>query len=427
MTPLAAAALAGLSGIRPSDLTLPARSRELVGDTTSSVDSATCDAAAQAIRGFSADFYRELVLTTPQASNSVCSPYSIAVALAMTRAGARGATASEMDTVLHAPTPAPQALDSGLNALEQVMISQYRDHDDDGGKQPRLAVANSLWPRLRLSLEPAFLETLAHWYGARPHPVDFASDPEAARKEINAWISDHTFGKIPELLRPGLLGPQVALVLANALYLKASWKIAFDPKATQLAPFTRDDGRIVAAPLMSAQPELLGYQETKAFKAVNLPYVGSRLAMAVIIPTEGSLRALESTISGPWLTSLLRGFRNTPVAVRLPRWTFRLPADVGQLLAGLGMPTAFTARADFSGITRQVPLCIDRVVHETFVTVDEKGTEAAAATAVIVKENGVPNPKSVVADRSFLYVIHDVPTATPLFLGRVVDPTLTRV
>lgn len=425
MTPLAAAAFAGLFTFRSSDSPLSSRASELVGDTSSGVDSALADAAANAIRGFSADFYRELVLTTPRATNSVCSPYSIAIALAMTRAGARGVTATEMDSVLHAPSPAPHTLDAGLAALERVMTSQYSDHDDDGRKQPRLAVANSLWPRLGLPLEPAFIETLASWYGARPHPVDFSAT-EAARREINAWISDHTFGKIPELLAPGVLGPQVALVLANALYLRASWNFAFDPTATQLAPFTRDDGSVVAAPLMTAPPEVLGHQASKGWQAVNLPYVGSRLAMAVIIPTEGGLRGLESKITGAWLTKLLRDFRDTPVAVRLPRWTFRLPADVGELLAGLGMPTAFTARADFSGITRQIPLCIDKVVHETFITVDEKGTEAAAATAVIVKENGVPNPKPVVADRPFLYVIHDVPTATPLFIGRVADPTLTQ-
>ncbi len=402
----------------PAIATLPATAA--LPGTRVAPDAAAVDAAAAAVRDFSADAYRALALAGDPYADLVCSPYSVAVALAMARAGASGTTASEMDAVLHAPDPAPRALDAGLNALDQLMVAGYQDPGGDGTTCPQLAVANSLWTQLDLSLEPAFRETLTGYYGADAHPVDFRVT-EAARQEINTWIGDRTGGKIPELLAPGVLAPLTKLVLANAIYLKAGWRFPFDVRATAAAPFTRDDGETATVAMMAGTVPQAGYLEGDSWLAVDVPYVGSGLAMAVVVPTRGRLADVEAAIDGAWLTRLLRGFHPTTVQLRLPRWRFRLPTELGGLLARLGMPTAFTPRADFSGITSDVDLCIDRVVHEAFIAVDERGTEAAAATAIVLPPSA-QQPRPVQVDRPFLFVIHDLPRVTPLFIGRVGSP-----
>lgn len=418
-TSLAAAAL----------LTEPNRARigSLVANAKDTGVDPSAASAATAIRGFSGDMYRN-VAAERRAKNVACSPFSVAMALAMTRTGARGTTASEMDAVLRAPNPAPQAFNAGLAALAQAVIAPFSDPAADGVKRPRLAIANSIWAQRDLPLEPAFVEALAKYYEAAVHAVDFKTATEAARLEINAWISERTNGKIPEVLSKDALTTMTRMVLANALYLKAPWRTPFNPRLTASAPFTREDGATVSATMMTAPGQTIGYQETPDWFAVELPYVGTQLAMTIVVPTPGRLAAVESSLDGALLERLLAGFPPTRVALRLPRWTFRLPVQLGPLLSRLGMPTAFDERlANFSGITSKAPLHIDKVVHETFIAVDEKGTEAAAATAVIIEAPSIPPPAiPVTVDRSFLYVIHHIAAATPLFVGRVIDPTVER-
>lgn len=386
-------------------------------------DPSSIDAAATAVRAFTADLYRTLAPIGGGRANLACSPYSVMVALAMTRAGARGVTAAEMDAVLHAPEPVPHALDAGLNTLHQVMAAGF---DGSGeGDRPRVDLANSLWTQRDLAVRPEFLATLSDYYGTAAYPVDFRQAVEAARREINAWFAARTNDRIPELLAAGTLSAATRLVLGNALYLKAKWQFPFPRARTAAAAFTRDDGQVVSAPTMSGMEERLGYAEGDGWIAVDVPYVGSDLAMAIVIPTRGTLAGLEARLDGAWLGGLLGGFRIDWVRLRLPKWSFRLPVDLSDLLAGMGMPTAFSDRADFSGMVESPPLCVDKVVHETFIAVDEKGTEAAAATAVIIRPPSMPVAKDVHANRPFLFVIHDVPRAAPLFVGRVTDPTAT--
>lgn len=376
--------------------------------------------AASAVRGFAGDLYRQVAREQGSTANLACSPYSAAIALAMARAGARGKTAAEMDAVLHAPTPVPSTLDAGLLALDQVLAASY--YGGDGTTRPLLAAANSLWAQRGLALEAAFRETLATYYGAQPQLVDFRSATEAARLAINAWVAERTNSRIPELLADNTLAPSTMLVLVNALCLKAGWAYPFSPKGTVEASFTPDFGPTLAVPMMTSLEQPLGYTAGDGWLAVELPYVGSKLAMVIVVPTRGTLAGLESTISGAWLNSLLNGFSGRLVRLRLPRWKFRCPLPLANPLAELGMPTAFTDRADFSGITRDTPLLIDKVIQETFIAVDEKGTEAASATAIVVRPPSVETPTAVTIDRPFLFVIHDVATATPLFMGRVANP-----
>jgi serpin B len=413
--PLAAAALAA-DPFRP-----PAAHAGGLDPVRVPPDPASAEPAAAAVRGFTAGLYRA-VASSRDGGNVVCAPYSVAHALAMTRAGAVACTAGEMDTVLHAPHPRPGALDAGLNAIDQLLLARYRD--GDGAKLPRVVTANALWTQRDLVVQAAFQDTLAGFYGAAAYPVDFRDAPEAARQEINTWVSDRTNTRIPELLRSGSVPADTNLILTNTTYLAAAWTYPFLTAATAAAPFTRDDGQVVDVPMMRGPFDSMGYLEGDGWRAVDVPYAGSALAMAVVMPTRGRLADVEARLDAAWLGAVLRGFGRATVQLRLPRWTFRLPAELGAVLAGLGMPTAFTPRADFSAITPDRDLCIDNVVHETFIAVDEKGTEAAAATAVVVRPPSIPQGPQFFADRPFLYVIHEVSSGLPLFIGRVHDPLI---
>ncbi|AVT33690.1 serpin family protein [Plantactinospora sp. BC1] len=416
--PLAAAALAAA----PAPPHRSGRSSTSTDPVRVPPDATTMQAAATAVRGFTADLYRTLA-STRAGGNMVCAPYSVGLALAMTRAGAGSTTADEMDAVLHAPNPRPDALDSGLNAVDQALAGRYRD--GDGTRQPRLTTANALWTRLDLGLRPGFRDTLAGYYGAAPHPVDFRGAPEATRQEINAWVSHRTNAKIPELLRSGVVSPDTSLMLTNTTYLMAAWTYPFIATATAAEPFTRDDGVVVDVPMMRGPFDTMGYLEGDGWRAVDIPYAGGGLAMAVVMPTRDDLATVEANLDETWLAALSTGFRPTTVQLRLPRWSFRLPAELGAVLGSLGMPTAFTPRADFTGMSTDPALYIDNVVHETFIAVDEKGTEAAAASAVIIRPPSIPQGPQFFVNRPFLYVIHDRFTGVPLFLGRVHDPLVT--
>jgi serpin B len=385
--------------------------------------SGSVPAAVSAVQGFTADLYRKLAA---QPGNVVCSPYSVAVALAMTRNGARGRTASEMDAVLHAP--ALPRFNQGLNALTRLVDSRAGEQTRlDGSKGTvSMDVANSLWGQRGTSWEKPFLETLARYYGAGMRLVDYESDYGAARLAINDWTSGQTHGKIPKLLPPGILDALTRLVLVNAIYLKAPWETPLAKALTKSRPFTLSDGRRISPDTMQDQVSAV-VTEGPRWRAARLPYAGGQLAMTVVVPSS-SLADLEGSLDANGIQEML-GNRARPeeVEVTLPKWTFRLASPLRDPLVALGMPTAFDSSvADFSGMTRQESLFISAVQHEAFIAVDEEGTEAAAATAVIMDElSAQPVPPPFVVDRPFLFVIHDVDTATPLFIGRVSDPTAT--
>ncbi|MBL7496580.1 serpin family protein [Frankia sp. CNm7] len=385
-------------------------------------DPAALAAAVTSVLAFTADLYRR---AAAEPGNQVCSPYSVAVALGMTRAGARGRTAEEMDAVLHTPA-GPEALHAGLNALAlhvEGRAGEFEQHDDSVAEIV-LDVANSLWGQRNLPWEQPFLDLLARYYGTGMRIVDYVDQQarEGAAKEINAWVSERTHERIPELVASGDLTELTRLVLVNAIYLRAPWLTPF--QEAQPAPFTRADGSVVQAPTMSLVAAQLGYATGPGWQAVDIPYVGGQLAMAVVLPDPGRLAAVEAGLDGSALRGLLTGFRPAMVDLDLPRWKFRRRAYLGEPLEALGMRTAFTGDADLSGMTTAEHLLIDKVIHEAFIAVDEQGTEAAAATAVIARAlSAVATEAHVTVDRPFLFVIHDRETAAPLFVGRVVDPT----
>lgn len=359
--------------------------------------------------------------------NLVCSPYSVAGALAMTRNGARGQTASEMDRVLHAPPL--EELNGGLNSLIQLVQSRAGEQvRADGSKATiSLDVANSLWGQRDTRWRQGFLDVLARNYGAGMHLVDYQRDPEISRSMINGWTADQTRGKIAQLIPERALTTRTRLVLANAIYLKAPWEEPFEESATSPRTFTRADRTRVQVEMMSKDLRQGEFASGAGWQAGRLRYAGRKLGMAVVVPDAGKTALVQDLLRGAGLGQIMDGFK--PIAslrLQIPRWHFLARAQLGEYLAALGMPTAFEdGKADFSGMTTREHLHISRVLHQAIIAVDEAGTEAAAATAVAMDATSASALPSVVltANRPFFFIVHDIETATPLFIGRVSDPT----
>jgi serpin B len=381
--------------------------------------------AAQAANAFGLDLYLRLALV---GGNIVISPPSIVLALAMARAGAHGATADEMDVVLRSIGSDDSA--PALNALEAALASRSTTVRDDAGNDldVTLRIANAPFAQRGMSIEPGYLDALASRFGAGLRIVDYRADPEGARGHINGWVSEQTERRIPELLAPGTIDALTRLALVNAVYLKAPWANPFAVETTRSAPFTTADGATVQVPFMSLS-ESVAYAEGSAsdggaWHAVELPYLGGSLALTVIVPDH--LAAFESALTPGRLASVVGALRPRPVILALPKFRAETRADLGDLLGAMGMRLAFDpTRADFSGITTGEALYVSRVVHQANIDVDEAGTEAAAATAVVMRATGAlaDAPVTLRVDRPFLFALRDVPTGAVVFLGRVSDPS----
>lgn len=360
---------------------------------------------------FAIDLYHQLRAAE---GNLFFSPYSISIALAMTYAGARGNTEAQMAQVLHFEL-GQDALHPAFADLE-AHLAQIQAKGDIA-----LHVANSLWPQAGYTFLAVFLELCQRCYGVTITPVDYASDQEAARQLINAWVEEKTNDKIKDLLKPPHVTPLTTLILVNAIYFKGNWAHQFDPEDTDDGPFYLATGDTVSVPLMS-QKARFGYQATKDLQVLELPYVGEDLSMLVLLPQErDGLPALEAALTVENLALWTQDLHATEVQVLLPRYKLSGQFDLGGTLEAMGMVDAFD-EADFSGMTGQRDLFISAVVHKAFVDVNEEGTEAAAATAVVMGRGFSPSPVFR-ADHPFLFLIRENSTGSVLFLGRVVDPT----
>lgn len=354
-------------------------------------------------------------------ANVVVSPASVSLALQMVAAGANGTTATEMANVLHLPSATGAA-----PAARQLLDSLAGDEHD---QRNTLRVADTVWSQQGMPVRQTYTATVRSQFDGSVRPADFAHDPGRAAGEINKAVSDQTNGMIPRLFPAGSLDGSTRMVLANAIYLAASWARAFDPKLTAPRQFTRSDGSVEQVPMMSPaqpdpdQPATFGYTEGSGYQAVTLPYVGGRLAFTVLLPSGDSVAPLLGTLRAGGLPAVLSAVRPTPLDVSLPKFTVSSGLDLRGTLSGLGMPTAFTDRADFSGITTADQLRIQSVRHDAVVKVDEHGTTAAAATGVGMQATAIAARTVVVVNRPFLFVITDTATGAPLFLGQVADPT----
>lgn len=386
-----------------------------------SADPSAAQSASTALSLFSAELYEVLARTE---GNLVFSPYSAAVALAMTRAGATGETLDQMSAVLHADEAGD--LDAGLNAIDQALATRPGEYKwVDKTVSLELATANQLWGQVEYPFHDAFLDKLAANYGAGMRLVDYIKATEDARKAINAWVSDQTKERIPELIPGGVLNSDTRLVLTNAIYLNAPWMHRFNKDSTAPGPFTRLDGSTVEAQLMRLSEELR-YARGSSYQAVELPYVDGSLSMLVIVPESGEFEDFQSGFDADTLETIVGDLKTAQVKLAFPRFEYRTQASLKDALKEMGMPIAFEpGQADFSGMSPDGKnLFIQDVIHEAFIAVDEDGSEAAAATAVVVGRTSAPiDVVELTVDRPFLYAIRDNETGATLFLGRVVDPS----
>jgi serpin B len=318
----------------------------------------------------------------------------------------------------------PQAqLHRAFNALDQELVRRGQIPADGTGGDPfQLSVANALWGARGFMFSSDFLDLLAVNYGAGLQLLDFMNDAEASRVTINQWVESKTSGKIKDLLVMGALKPETALVLTNAIYFKASWADPFLATNTADRSFHLRGGQMTNVPTME-KDRPFPYVDTGTLQAVTVPFVGGKLEMLVVVPRDGALEAIEVGLTAATIQDIAAAQRTTAVLLRLPKFKFGSRFSLIPTLDRLGMREAFTSAADFSGISGSSPLNISDVVHQAFVGIDEKGAEAAAATAVVALPPSVSAAMiELNVDRPFLFFIRDQPTGAILFAGRVLDP-----
>ncbi len=349
--------------------------------------------------------------------NVVYSPYSIDTALTMAAAGAKGATAAQIDRALGASSTA-NATANGAAVAREVLATA----SSGGSGGPLLELANALWTQTGVPLQSAFVQTLSATFGAPPLATDFRGAPDGARQAINAWVSKHTAQLIRKLLPPGSVSPATVFVLANAIYLKAHWATPFDARETHDAPFTTSTGARVSVPFMSANATAFAYASAPGVQAVELPYRSSSLSLLAILPGGQSLTRFESTLNAASLASLVGSLRNRSVNLRLPKIHLQTQTALNDPLRQLGITDAFGASADFSGITADVPLRISLVEHAADLKLDEQGTVAAAATGIIGPTAiALPPGPTVTMDLNhpYLLLLRDDTSGTILFVAQV--------
>ena len=377
---------------------------------------------------FAWDLYAKLA---EKKGNLFFSPSSVHTALAMTCAGADGNTLTEMAETLRLPREVkPTGADGQATKPVDVPWSQERVHKAYGGLLAQLKpgwragyelhVANALWGQKGYPWQKEFLATTRENYGAGLREVDFVRQTEAARRTINRWIEEQTRGKIKNLLAGGTLTPLTRLVLTNAIYFKGDWASKFKKEYTQDSPFKLSAGKSVKAPMMN-QTGKFGYAETKDLQVLRMPYVGKDLSMVIFLPKKlDGLADVEKLLRKTGPDALLESLERQELDVFLPKFKMTSMFDLSKALPAMGMKDAFTEKADFSRMDGRRGMFISAVVHKAFVDVNEEGTEAAAATGVMIAWGSAPHVFR--ADHPFLFIIRHDKTGVVLFMGRVVNP-----
>lgn len=393
-----------------------------------------------------ADFATSLhdrLVEADDADNVFFSPYSVSMALAMTYAGAAGEAEAAMREALRFSLgeethPAFAALQDELDERETTAGGPGGgdggpdggdggngdtgdEEDDDAVDAFQLSVANALWGEAEFPFADEYLDTVDEHYGGGFNEADFAGDPDGERERINDWVEEATDERIEDLLPEGSITPQTVLVLTNAIYFMASWEQEFDPEETVDGTFTALDGTESTVPMM-VQDLRTNYAELPGAQAIELPYVGGDVSMVLVVPDEGRFEEIETELSGETLFGVFEALGDASGDLRMPSFEYEFDAALSETLRELRMGAAFGPDADFSHmVTGGNGPGVDEVFHEAFVSVDEEGTEAAAATAVTMVESAPPESFDLTIDRPFLFYIRDRPTDAVLFVGRVTD------
>jgi serpin B len=359
---------------------------------------------------FALDLYLKL---EDEEGNIFFSPYSIFVALAMTYEGARGKTAEEMQSVFHFPED---------ENIRRPSFAKIYNLVNKKNKKYELHTANALWAQKDYKFLDEYINAIKKYYVGEVTNVDFAKATENARLSINKWVEEQTNDKIKDLIPPGVLNALTRLVLTNAIYFKGLWVKQFDKKETREEDFRVSPEKTVKVPMMSIIGEEFNYYETEKLQIIELLYEGEDLSMLIIIPKENDLKSLEESLSLEKLSELRSNLSEQQVDVYIPKFKFETKYFMVKTLKEMGMPTAFSMDADFSGMDGTKDLFIANVIHQAFVDVNEEGTEAAAAAGVVMELKAVM-PTVFRADHPFIFMIQERETNNILFLGRVIDPT----
>lgn len=390
-------------------------------DTKPKVSQTDLQKLVEGNTAFAFDFYQAI---RGGQGNLVYSPYSLSLAFALAYAGARGQTAAEMAQVLHYALPADQ-FHPAFNALDLDLAQRPSQAAGvDPNERFQLNIANSLWGEKSLSFEKTYLDLLATDYGAGLRPADFSHAPDSAARQINDWVAQQTQERIKNLIPPGSIDSSTKLVLANAIYFKAFWEAAFNASLTTNEDFHLLDGTTVSAKTMSqGLAGSYNYAAGSGWQAVSLPYKGGSAEMVFLVPDSGHFASIEKDLNAGFFNQVVASMQPQQVLLSLPKFTFETPFSLSDVFQQMGMSAAFN-NADFSGIDGAKDLFIGAVFHKAFIAVDEKGTEAAAATAILMPAAAAVAPGiTLTIDRPFFFFIRDIPTGTVLFMGRVLDPT----
>ena len=412
---LASLVLSSLAGCAPGPAGVTVAQSAIPRETSPSIPEGDLPALVQVDNDFGLALYQVL---RQEEGNLFYSPFSISLALAMAYAGARGQTEQEMAQALRFTLPQDR-LHPAFNALLLDLDRRAEEADDEAFQ---MSIANSIWGQRDYAFLQEYLDVLARNYGAGMRLADFMNAPEEARVAINDWVSEETEERIQDLIPECVIDALTRLVLANAIYFKASWSEQFEEAKTQTQDFHLLDGSVVSVPMMH-QTATFRYGESEGVQAVELPYVGDQVAMLILMPQSGGFESFESSLTPEVLQSLIASMEPRQLALGMPKYEIRSSFGLVPALAQLGMSTAFGSEADFSGIDGTRDLYISDVVHQAFVSVDEAGTEAAAATAVIIGVTAMPMaPFELTLDRPFVFFLRDVQTGAILFAGRLVNP-----
>jgi len=385
--------------------------------------SGTTGSVAEANNRFASDLYPALAALPDSAGRNIfCSPFSISTALAIAGEGANGTTADEILSVLHLPRD-PAARRTGFAGLNARINNASADYT--------LRTANALWAEKTYAFLPSYTTTARQYYSADTTNLDFVRAPEESRLTINQWVEDKTEKKIRDLLPQGSIDPLTRLVITNAIYFKGTWARPFDANLTRDADFTTSTGQVKKVRMMqdTGDDTYYWYAETGDLQYIEFPYLrdtGKSLSMVVLLPEGNDLRAAEAALSESNLSALKESAHYRQVEVYFPKFRVESEYQLSETLSAMGMPTAFIPGvADLSGMDGTRDLFISEVFHKAFIDVNEEGTEAAAATAVVVKLQMAAvgdNPPVFRADHPFIFLIRDNETGAILFLGRVSDP-----
>jgi serpin B len=391
-------------------------------ETSPEVEPSQVQSLVEGNTAFATAFYDQI---RQQSGNIIFSPISLSLALSMTMAGAETTTEDAMLAALRITLPEEEVYPAFNALLLAIEESENAAPEESEGSKFQLNIANSIWGQAGYDFKAPFLDTLARYFGAGVYNVDYIQDPEAARLAINDWVEEETEDKIQDLIPPGAINDLTRLVLANAIYFNGSWLYPFSQNGTTEEPFYLLDGSEITVEMMKLFGERLSYGEGEGYQAVSLPYLSQDFAMTFLVPDSGEFAGFEESLNAEKLAGILNAMSAVQVDLRMPKFDFETATDAKDPLKAIGMSEAFDPdRADFSGMTEAEKLLITDVLHKATITVDEKGTEAAAATAVIVGEtSAMPGePISLIIDRPFLFVIRHEPTGTILFMGRATQP-----